>query len=307
MPARLARLASVLVLPLLVACGPATSPGTSGTPGASAGTGSPGASAGSSPGASPSAVAQLLLRVTSEGGFIGPAANLNAVPQVSVYADGRIMSPGAVAAIYPSPLLPAVDVRDVGPAGATAIVAAIRAAGLDKPSTAEPSVPGDFGTTIFTVTVDGVPVVSRLVLGSGLPGRPGVGSPDPAAAAAADLLARLQDPNETWGAASVQTSVLTPTAYRVYVAPGAPASDGTLSPEPAVAWPLATPLGQLGTAANPDRGIAGLRQGAVFGADAATLGPVLAAANSQTPFISEGNLYTLYVRPLLPDEVPAPG
>jgi hypothetical protein len=306
MPARLSRLASLLVLPLLVACTSAASPGASGSPGASAGVASPGASGGASPGSSPTA-AQLLLRVTSEGGFIGPAANLNAVPQVSVYADGRIMTPGAVEAIYPAPLLPAVAVRDVGPAGALAIVAAIRAAGLDKPSTADPGVPGDFGTTIFTVTVDGTPVVSRLVLGGGLPGRPGVGSPDPAAAAAADLLARLQDPSQTWGAASAPMSVLTPTAYRVYVAPGAPASDGSLSPEPAIAWPLATPLDQFGTAATPDRGIAGLRQGAVFGADAATLGPVLAAANSQTPFISAGNLYTLYVRPLLPDEVPAQG
>ena len=45
----------------------------------------------------------------------------------------------------------------------------------------------------------------------------------------------------------------------------------------------------------------------MFGADAVTLGPVLAAANALTAFSSGGNLYTLFVRPLLPDEVPAPG
>ena len=50
-----------------------------------------------------------------------------------------------------------------------------------------------------------------------------------------------------------------------------------------------------------------IRQGAVFGADAATLGPVLATANVLTGFSFGGNLYTLFVRPLLPDEVPAPG
>jgi hypothetical protein len=105
----------------------------------------------------------------------------------------------------------------------------------------------------------------------------------------------------------VTTTVLPPTAYRVYVAPGAPVSDGTMSSQPTAAWPLATPLATFGVPAVPDRGIAGLRQGAVFGADAATLGPVLVAASSQTAFSSGGMLYTLYVRPLLPDEVPTQG
>jgi hypothetical protein len=309
MPAR-TRLPLVLASALVVLVG-ACSQG--GSPGSSSGEGGPSASpagsAGStgSPTASQAANAQLILRVTTEGGFIGPAANLNAIPEVSVYADGRIMTPGAVDAIYPTPLLPVVAVRDVGAGGATAIIAAIRAAGLDHASSAAPGIPGDTGTSVFAVNVDGAVVTSRIVLGGGLPGRPGVGSPDPAAAAASDLLARLQDPNETWGASSVQTTVLTPVAYRVFVAPGAPVSDGTLSPEPAVAWPLSAPLGEFGSAANPDRGISGLRQGAVFGADAVTLGPVLQAANSQTPFMSGGMLYTIYVRPLLPDEVPAQG
>jgi hypothetical protein len=100
--------------------------------------------------------------------------------------------------------------------------------------------------------------------------------------------------------------VLDPVAYRVYVALGAPSGDGSTT-EPGVAWPLSTPLASFGTPAVPDRGITGLRQGAVFGADAATLGPILDHANSQTPFISGGMLYTLFVRPLLPDEVPAQG
>lgn len=305
MPARRHPLlpAGALVL-VLAACAPGSSPGASDGSGPSPAPTNP---VGTSPQPSPVADSQLLIRVTTEGGFVGPAANLNAIPAVSVYADGRIMTPGAVDAMYPAPLLPAVAVRDVGPAGAAAIVAAIRSAGLDKPINAQPGTPGDFGTTIFAVNVDGTVVTNRVVIGGGLPGRPGVESPDPAVAGAADLLARLEDPNETWGAASASSSVLVPMGYRIFVAPGAPASDGTLSPQPAIAWPLATALGQFGSAANPDRGIAGLRQGAVFGSDAATLGPVLAAATSQTAFMSAGMLYTLYVRPLLPDEVPSQG
>jgi len=292
--------AALALLVVIAGCGPATTA----SPVASL----PASSAAPSASATPAGPAQLILRVTVEGGFIGPAANLAAVPEVSVYADGRIMTPGPVDAIYPGPLLPPVAILDVGSVGAANIEAAIRAAGLDKPSSASPGgVPGDLGTTVFAVNLDGAIVTTRLVLSGGGPGLPGgLGSPDPAAAAAKDLLARLLDPADTWGAPHVVSSTLVPTAYRVFVAPGAPAGDG-LSPTPAVAWPLSTPLDELGTPAVPDRGIEGLRQGAVFGADAAVLGPVLASANSQTAFISAGNLYTLYVRPLLPDEVPGPG
>jgi hypothetical protein len=120
------------------------------------------------------------------------------------------------------------------------------------------------------------------------------------------FVARLTDPAETWGVANPAISTLTPTAYRIFVAPGAPQSDGSTT-VPAVAWPLATPLDAFGAPAVPDRGIAGLRQGVVFGADADKLGPILAAANQLTAFTSAGNLYTLYVRTLLPDELPAPG
>ena len=104
----------------------------------------------------------VLLKVTSEGGFINPAANLNALPIVEVLTDGRILTPGAVDLIAPGPLLPTVDVRDTGPTGAAAILAAIKQAGLDQPSTARPGVPGDSGTDIFAVTIDGQTTETRL-------------------------------------------------------------------------------------------------------------------------------------------------
>jgi hypothetical protein len=260
------------------------------------------------PSASSAEPAALVLRVTTEGGFIGPAANLAALPQVSVLADGRILTPGPIDAIYPGPLVLPVLVRNVGPQGVAAIVAAIRAAGLDKAGAGGGrGIPGDTGTTVFLVNVDGAPVTNRLVLGGGLPGRPGgAGSPDPGAAAASDLLSRLADPSETWGAASAPQSPFVPVGLRVYAAPGAPAGDGSIT-EPAVAWPLSTPLDQFGVPAVPDRGIAGLRQGAVLGADAQALLPILNRANALTPFSSGGHVFTLWVRVLLPDEVPAQG
>lgn len=297
----LAAFAPILALAgVLAACGSA--PGPSPTPPPTGGTPTV------APSPSPVA-ARLLLRITSEGGFIGPAANLATVPMVSVYADGRILTPGAVDAIYPGPLLPPVAIKDVGPAGAAAIVAAIRAAGLDREGAGGGIGNPDAATTVITVSIDGAPVTSRFHFGGG-PGGPGLpgagGSLDPAVAVAEALYARLTDPAETWGVANPAISTLVPTAYRIFVAPGAPAGDGS-SPAPAVAWPLSTSLASFGAAAVPDRGIAGLRQGAVFGQDATTLGALLAAANQLTAFSSGGTLYTLYVRPLLPDEAPAPG
>jgi len=270
-------------------------------------TGSPPPADGPSPSAAPSPApstgsATLLLKVTSEGGFINPAANLAALPSVAVYADGRILTPGPVDAIYPGPLMPPVTVRDVGSRGAAAILAAIRDAGLDKPASGGPGIPGDSGTNVFTVVVDGATITSRFAGGqAGQPGGPVASAGDERAAAMA-LLDRLLDPAETWGSPAAQETAYVPTGYLVFVAPGGPASDPQASQSP-VAWPLATPLADFGAPAAADRGIAGLRQGTLLGADAAVVGPILQRATTLTAFTSGGSAFTLSVRPLFPDEI----
>jgi len=292
---------------MLAACGGAVAPAGSSSAPAASGT-TPPRPSDSPAGSRAPALATLLLKVTTEGGFINPEATIAALPTVAVYADGRIITPGAVDAIAPGRLLLPVVVRDVGPAGALAILAAIRQAGLDKPSTGSPGIPGDAGTNVFTVVIDGTTTTTRLagggsgpgVPGPGGPGGPSVGSADPGRAAALDLLDRLTDPTQAWGAASAPETPFIPAGYRVFVAPGAPPSDQTSTPVP---WPLATPLETFGTPAVPDRGVTGLRQGVVLGADAATLRPILEAARSSTPFVSGGKSYTLQVRALLPDEL----
>ena len=290
---------------LFMACNAATGPAGPSTSSGPASSGSPGI------GPSPSsAAAELLLKVTSEGGFINPVATLNALPLVEVYSDGRILRPGPVPAIAPGPLLPNEIVRSVGADGAAQISAAIRAAGLDQAATAGPGIPGDSGTDVFSVTLDGKTTVTRISgsgPGVGRPGgQPGVGgsggSAVPGGAAALALLDRLLDPGETWGAAAGQDSPYRPLGYRVFAAPGAPQTDPALAQKP-IAWPLSTGLASFGTAATPDRGVAGLRQGAVVGADADLLGPILERATQATGFTSDGGTWTLYARPLLPDEL----
>jgi hypothetical protein len=279
----------------------------SGASGASATPGAPSATATSEPSsAAPSTSATpaaLILKVTSEGGFINPVATLGALPLVEVYADGRILTPGSVAS-DPPPLLPVEDVRNVGPGGATAIVAAIKQAGLDKQSNATSGVPGDNGTDVFDTTLDGTTIENRVSANGPGVGRPGgVGaSADPGQASALDLLNRLLDPTELWGAASAPETAFKAAGYRVFAAPVPPQGDPSTAPK-AVAWPLATPLASFGVPAVPDRGVQGLRQGAVVGGDAATLAPVLAGATIDTGFTSGGQTWTLYVRPLLPDEL----
>jgi hypothetical protein len=248
--------------------------------------------------------ASLVIEVDNEPGLIGPTATLAALPTVAVFEDGRIIQPGPVPEIYPGPLVAPLNVRDVGANGVTAIRAAIHAAGLDAEST-EPPGPGlpDAGAVVFTVVLDGREVVNRFAGPFG--GQPGPGGPrggsDGRQAAARDLLGRLTDPSETWGgAAGVRETSYDPPGFRVFVVPGAPADQSL--PQAPVAWPL-TPLASFGQAVTPDRGIDGLRAADVTGTDADLLRPVLRSANALTPFTSDGRTYTLYVRPLLPDEV----
>jgi len=275
-----------LVALLVAACGAAASPTPSPTP--------------IPPTPSPSpAPAIVLLKVTAEGGFIGPTASLAALPTVVVYADGRIFLPAVAPAIYPGSLLQGVTVRDVGAAGVAAILVAIRAAGLDKPGAGDGGVTADTGATVFAVVIDGKTTTSRFARLGGGPGMPGGGNPG--SAAALDLLDRLTDPTDTWGSGSAPETTFVPTAFRIFVVPGAPPVDPTVTQAP-LEWPLATTLDAFGVPANPDRGITGLRVGIVRGAGAAALAPFLAKATVLTPVTSAGESYTLYVRGLLPDE-----
>ncbi len=249
--------------------------------------------------------------MTNEGGFINPAASIGALPQVVVETDGRILLPAPMPDAS-QPLVAPVEVRDTGPAGAAAILAAMRAAGLDTEGSG--GVAADTGSTVFTAVIDGETIVSRFAAGGpggpggpGRPGGPGVpggsGSPDasgapatPGAAAFA-LLARLTDPGETWGAATAPVAApFVPDAYLVYVAPaGAAGAD-------VARWPLAAAPEAFGTPTLPDRGVTGLRSGVVTGADARALAEGLAGLPAGSPVASGDMAWSVWVRPVLPHE-----
>lgn len=298
-PIRATAIAGSILALVLTACTGGGSPAPA--------TGSPGPTASAGPTASPEATAtpaakaEVLLQVSSEGGFINPSASLAALPTVVVYADGRILTQAAPPQDNPDPLLARVSVRDLGSAGAAAILAAIQAAGLDKPSTEDPGVSADSGVSVFAVTAGGSVVTTRFAANGPGPGLPGGGGGSPERAAAFDLLSRLLDTTDAWGGPATAETAYAPLGYRVFVAPIAAPDPGAPAP---VAWPLAAGLADFGTPAVPDRGVTGLRSGVVLGADAATLGPVLDAAVAGTTFTAGAVTYMAWVRPLLPHELP---
>jgi hypothetical protein len=240
------------------------------------------------------------MEVTSEGGFINPAAQLGELPEVAVDTDGAIYTPDTGSESLP--MVEPVSVRVVGPAGADEIQAAIRAAGLDQAH--DCGIAADAGVTVFTVDIDGTQVVSRIAAsGPGGPGHPGsnpAASPGCAAASSAafDLLARLTDPNETWGASNVTSQRYAPVAYRIWFAP-AGAADGSSG----IAWPLADSLSTFGAPATPDFGVTGLRSAVVLGDDAQTLGAALGGGAQGEMVLADGQAYQFWVRALLPDEL----
>ena len=231
--------------------------------------------------------ASLLLEVTTEGGFIAPSAHLGELATVVVDTAGDIYTPDPN--FSGTSLIPPVVVRNVGPNGAAQILAAMRTAGLDKEGSSGGQGNPDAGVTVFTAEIDGQEIVNRVVAGG--PGHPG-SSPQPAL----DLLSRLQDASESWGATDSQPTAFTPTAYKVYVAPS---TDGGTT----AAWPLSTSLAEFGTPATPDFGVTGLRTGAVTGQDATDLGAALASVQGGTLLTSGGQVFQVWIRPLLPPEI----
>ena len=111
-----------------------------------------GGTAGSPPARSePAATEGLVLRVEQTGGFLPPTTIAARLPMVSVYADGRVFTEGPVAAVYPGPALPNVQVGEIDAAEVQALVDRALDAGVaESGDLGTPSV-ADAPSTRFTV------------------------------------------------------------------------------------------------------------------------------------------------------------
>ncbi|MBA3690590.1 MAG: hypothetical protein H0W82_04145, partial [Actinobacteria bacterium] len=100
----------------------------------------------------------LLLRISTEGGFLPPGYTLTAMPAFSLFGDGTVVTQGAQTEIYPGTALPPMIATPVTEKAIQALLRAAVAAGLDtdREYTDLGSVGiADAGTTVFTLTVDG--------------------------------------------------------------------------------------------------------------------------------------------------------
>ena len=244
----------------------------------------------------------LLLRVASEGGFVPVEYTLTAMPAFSLFADGTSVAQGAQTEIYPGPALPPLIATPLTEDGVQALLRAAIAAGLDEDheyTDFGSTMVADAATTVFTLTVDGVTHVTK-VYAMGM-----FGGERPESMSEEEFTARtrlerfqamLQDLRRTLPEGSVGTDAeFTPGGLRLFASEYR--ADGDLK-QPAVGWPLATPLSSFGDPAP----IGGYTCGAVTGADLEAVLPLALTANQLTPWKSEGARYAILFRPLLPDE-----
>jgi hypothetical protein len=103
-----------------------------------------------------------ILVVGHEGGFTTPEFAFSTLPQLVVYADGRVIQMGAQIAIYPGPALPPLFVSQLSAAGLDAVRAALTDSGLDVDDVDYGMPPiADAGQTVVTVRIDGTTYTHR--------------------------------------------------------------------------------------------------------------------------------------------------
>lgn len=254
-----------------------------------------------SPVPSPPEGAKFLLRVTTVQA-LPPNATFGWLPQLEVTLDGRVLQGGAVAAIFPGPLMQPIFARQISTNGWARIVASARAAGLLSgvaDFTGGQMPPGSAATRL-EIVADG-----RLYSVTGDAGRtiqciqaPCVAPPGTPEAFAGFINA-LSDPTAIVGAGELGADVaFVPEGYAVIVGP-VPDDQGLA--QPPIAWPLAAGFAGFG---KPLADGSGGRCGLVTGADAAALHGPFGAANQLTRWRDpvDGSFRGLQVRQILPGD-----
>ena len=239
----------------------------------------------------PTGEGDVVIEYAEVGGFLPREFAFQQTPNVLVSGDGRVFGPGAQIAIYPGPLLPAVQVQPITEDGIQAILAAADEAGLFQDIDYEqPTNIADASTARVTINVNGETYVHEAyALGLAVPGEDGQETA-PDRQALAGFIAQLNDLATLAGAEELgEQSLFAATEYgieslvvddlSVY------GSDGI---EPTVVdWPAGATVRLADAAACT-----------VVSAD--EVGEVLAAANQLTFFDDAGVTYQVFAKPILP-------
>jgi hypothetical protein len=287
MQRHLAIVPAVLVALFAAGCGPA---GASGA----------GSSSGNATDIShPSGARDIVVRVSTAGGFVAPATTFRTVPEFTLYGDGTVIVPGAVAAIYPGPALDPLNTFKLSEQQVQALLTKARDAGLLEGGPVDYGDMGSVGitdmpTTTVVLNAGGTQVKAEAyALSAGAMGGGLTAAHATARRALAGFVAGLPNGSSAGG--------YTPSALAVYAGPfeGEPQIDAT-----PMVWPLQTDLATTG--AKVSEGLP-YRCIAVTGGDAETLLTELGSANDQTQWLAHpdsNRTFGLIIRPLLPDETP---
>lgn len=282
--------ASVILLALVAACAPATpsvSPGTSGSP-----TTAPTPTLAPTTGAigHPTGASDVLLRMESGGGFVPIDLIATAAPGFTLYGDGTVVFRDPTA----TPPDPAGNVTRLSPfltirldeEGIQAVLAgAIGPGGLGIAAGPYMGQGADLPTTTFTITADGR---TKLVSVTPL-------SPDmhPQNAAIVTALAGLAERLDGFAGAVAGEQVYVPAAYRGVLM----SVDQPIGPVVAWPWPDIKP-GDFVAGENTFFQLRTLSP-----AEAAVLEiPSIEGGIQGLTLQAAGKLYSLALRPLLPDE-----
>jgi len=284
------KLISILGIGLLTAA--CTSGGASGSPGITPAPTTYNVATGSD---------QLVLRITTGGGLVPISVLLTHKPWFALYGDGRIVVQGPATAIYPASLLPNLRQMHVTPAEIQKIVAAADRAGLLGPD-ARFDATGifDASSTTFTTIVDGkTHTIGAYALDYD------AAPVDAAAAEARKKLSGLEDEvgdlSAFLGRKVSDAEAYDAAAMRLFTSPF-DSSDPTSSTRQVVAWPLSVDPGTAGEAVKVPK----TRCLVVTGSDLATFLTVARTANTMTIWSYGAGRYSVFVRPLYPDETGCP-
>ncbi len=188
----------------------------------------------------PTGADEVVLRVSTGGGFVPIEYNYTMVPEFTLYGDGRIIVKGPTTEQFPGRALPNLQTTVVSEEAIQAILAAAKEAGLFQNGIDYGS-PGvaDVGTTTFTVNADGTTYTSQIYALGFEDGGNLTMQQQQARAAISDLQGKVSDPS-TLIAAQLVWEPYDFTALEVYSRPVDPIAEHRPDRHPAEPSALAS-------------------------------------------------------------------
>jgi hypothetical protein len=239
----------------------------------------------------PTGADDVVIEYAEVGGFVPREFAFQQTPNVLVSGDGRVFGPGAQIAIYPGPLLPAVQVQSITEAGIQAILAAADDAGLlQEIEYEQPTNIADASTAQVTINVNGETYVhSAYALGLAIPNESGEET-TPERQALADFIAQLNDLATLVGADELgEQTLFEPTEFGIeaIVVDDLSAYGGEGIDPTVVDWPA-------------DASVRLVDAATCTVVPASEIGETLGSANQLTFFDDGGLTYQVLAKPILP-------